>query len=342
MSTPQSDRNAALHQAFAHLQQQFGRSSLRRLAPVSAVGTTEAISTASLALDAALGIGGLPRGHMTEIYGPAASGKTTLALHSIAAAQDAGGLAAFIDAEHALDTTYAFRLGVKADTLLVAQPDTGEQALEIVEILVRSGVLDIIVIDSVAALVPKAELDGDLGNAPRGMQAQLMSQGLRKLTAVVGKSRTCIVFVNQLRHKIGRVIGSPETTPGGQALKSHAAVRLDVRRIAPLQYAKAIDGHRLRVRVVKNKLAPPFRQAEFSMLPGQGIARIDELLELAVAQGLIQRDGPWYSYQKTRLGQGHNNARTFLQQAPDLSQALEMQVRQRLALPFRPESNPEL
>jgi recombination protein RecA len=303
--------------------------------------TTEAISTGSLGLDAALGIGGLPRGRLTEIYGPEASGKTTLALHSIAEAQRTGGIAAFIDAEHALDAAYASQLGIKADSLLVAQPETGEQALEIVEILVRSGALDVIVIDSVAALVPKAELDGDLRHAPLGLQAHLMAQGLRKLTAVVGKSSTCIVFVNQLRHKIGHVVGSPETTPGGHALKFHAAVRLEVRRMAPRQHTKAIDEHRLRVRVVKNKLAPPFRQAEFAMLPGQGIDSFDELLELAVAQGLVRREGLWYAYETMRLGPGHDHARDFLQQTPDLTHALETRLRQRLALPGSPGSAPE-
>ena len=290
------------------------------------------IPTGSLALDAALGVGGIPRGRITEIYGPEASGKTTLALHVIAEAQKVGGLAAFIDAEHALDAVYASHLGVDVDALLVSQPDTGEQALDIVEVLVRSGALDVIVVDSVAALVPKAELEGDMGDAPMGMQARLMSQGLRKLTAVISKAHTSVIFINQLRQKIGVVFGNPEVTTGGNALKFYSSVRLDVRRTNALKRGEEVIGNRTRVRVVKNKLAPPFRQAEFDMLYGQGMSRTGELLDLALQQGFIEKKGSWFAYNSTQIGQGREQAKAFLQASSEVTTTLELQVRKDLGL----------
>jgi len=303
-----------------------------RLGTSGAFAEVAVISTGSLALDASLGVGGIPRGRITEIYGPEASGKTTLALHIIAEAQKAAGIAAFIDAEHALDAVYAGRLGVDVDALLVAQPDTGEQALDIVEVLVRSGALDVIVVDSVAALVPKAELEGDMGDAPMGTQARLMSQGLRKLTAVISKARTSVIFINQLRQKIGVTFGNPEVTTGGNALKFYASVRLDVRRTNVLKRGEDVVGNRTRVRVVKNKLAPPFRQAEFDVLYGQGVSRTGELLDLGLQQGLIAKNGTWFSYQATPLGQGREQAKTFLQASADIVTALEFHIRQKLGL----------
>jgi recombination protein RecA len=332
MAIDKTDKGKALDLALAHIERQFGRGSIMRLGAAGGVAEVGVISTGSMALDAALGIGGLPRGRITEIYGPEASGKTTLALHVIAEAQKVGGMAAFIDAEHALDPLYAKNLGVDVAALLVSQPDTGEQALEIVEVLVRSGALDVIVVDSVAALVPKAELDGDMGDAPMGMQARLMSQGLRKLTAVISKARTSVIFINQLRQKIGVVFGNPETTTGGNALKFYTSVRLDVRRTNALKSGEEIIGSRTCVRVVKNKLAPPFRQAEFDVLYGQGMSRTGELLDLAVAQGLIAKNGAWFSYNDTRIGQGRESAKAFLQASSDLVTVLELQVRQKLGL----------
>lgn len=336
MSIDNVNKAKALKQAFAHIEQQFGRGSIMRLGASEVLTEIGTISTGSLGLDTALGIGGIPRGRIVEIYGPEASGKTTLALHIIAEAQHAGGVAAFIDAEHALDAVYARNLGIDLENLLIAQPDTGEQALEIVEVLVRSGALDAIVIDSVAALVPKAELDGDMGDAPMGMQARLMSQGLRKLTAIMSKSRTSLIFINQLRQKIGVVFGNPETTTGGNALKFYASVRLDVRRINPLKRGEEVTGSRTRVRVVKNKLAPPFRQAEFDIVYGEGISRYGELLDLAVEQNLILKSGAWFSYHDTRIGQGRENAKAFLQASMDTALDLENQVRQRLGLSTEP------
>jgi recombination protein RecA len=303
-----------------------------RLGAAGAFTEVAVIPTGSLALDAALGVGGIPRGRITEIYGPEASGKTTLALHVIAEAQKVGGLAAFIDAEHALDAVYASRLGVDVDALLVSQPDTGEQALDIVEVLVRSGALDVIVIDSVAALVPKAELEGDMGDAPMGMQARLMSQGLRKLTAVISKAHTSVIFINQLRHKIGVVFGNPEVTTGGNALKFYSSVRLDVRRTNALKRGEEVIGNRTRVRVVKNKLAPPFRQAEFDMLYGQGMSRTGELLDLALQQGFIVKNGSWFSYNSMQIGQGREQAQAFLQASSEVTTTLELQVRKVLGL----------
>ncbi len=332
MASDKSDKAKALDLALSHIERQFGRGSLMRLGAAGTFAEVAVIPTGSLALDAALGVGGIPRGRMTEIYGPEASGKTTLALHIIAEAHKAGGIAAFIDAEHALDAVYAGRLGVDVDALLVSQPDTGEQALDIVEVLVRSGALDVIVIDSVAALVPKAELDGDMGDAPMGTQARLMSQGLRKLTAVISKARTSVIFINQLRQKIGVTFGNPEVTTGGNALKFYASVRLYVRRTNVLKHGEDVIGNRTRVRVVKNKLSPPFRQAEFDILYGQGMSRSGELLDLAVEQGLIVKNGSWFSYKAAQVGQGREQAKTFLQASSDITTALELQVRQNLGL----------
>jgi recombination protein RecA len=336
MSADKTDKAKALQLAIGHIEQQFGRGSVMRLGTSQAFADVRAISTGSIALDAALGIGGIPRGRIVEIYGPEASGKTTLALHVIAEAQKQGGLAAFIDAEHALDAFYARKLGVETADLFVSQPDTGEQALEIVDLLVRSGALDVIVIDSVAALVPKAELDGDMGAAPMGVQARLMSQALRKLTAIISKSHTSVIFLNQLRQKLGVVFGNPETTTGGNALKFYASVRLDIRRINILKSGETIFGSRARVRVVKNKLAPPFRQAEFDILHSEGISRLSELLDLAVEHGVIVKNGPWFSHHNTRLGQGRENAKAFLHNAPEVVVTLETQIRQRLGLPMPP------
>jgi len=332
MTADKSDRARALDRAVSHIEHQFGRGSLMRLGAAGACAEVAVIPTGSLALDASLGIGGIPRGRITEIYGPEASGKTTLALHIIAEAQKADGIAAFIDAEHALDAVYAGHLGVDVDALLVAQPDTGEQALDIVEALVRSGALDVIVVDSVAALVPKAELEGDMGDAPMGTQARLMSQGLRKLTAIINKARTSVIFINQLRQKIGMAFGNPEVTTGGNALKFYASVRLDVRRTTALKRGEDVVGNRTRVRVVKNKLAPPFRQAEFDILYGWGMSHLGELLDLALAQGLIVKKGAWFSYQAIRVGQGREQAQAFLQASADITTALELQVRQNLGL----------
>lgn len=332
MTSDKSDKARALDLAVSHIERQFGRGSLMRLGTSGTFADVAVISTGSLALDASLGVGGIPRGRITEIYGPEASGKTTLALHIIAEAQKANGIAAFIDAEHALDAVYAGRLGVDVDALLVAQPDTGEQALDIVETLVRSGALDVIVIDSVAALVPKAELEGDMGDAPMGRQARLMSQGLRKLTAVISKARTSVIFINQLRHKIGVAFGNPEVTTGGNALKFYASVRLDVRRTNALKHGEDIIGNRTRVRVVKNKLAPPFRQAEFDVLYGRGMSRLGELFDLALQQGLIVKKGSWFSYESTNVGQGREQAKAFLQTSSDISTALEIQIRQNIGL----------
>jgi recombination protein RecA len=332
MTPDKSDKAKALDLALSHIERQFGRGSLMRLGAAGAFAEVAVIPTGSLALDAALGVGGIPRGRITEIYGPEASGKTTLALHVIAEAQKAGGIAAFVDAEHALDAVYAGRLGADVDALLVAQPDTGEQALDIVEMLVRSGALDVIVVDSVAALVPKAELEGDMGDAPMGRQARLMSQGLRKLTAVISKAQTSVVFINQLRQKIGVVFGNPEVTTGGNALKFYSSVRLDVRRTNVLKRGEEVVGNRTRVRVVKNKLAPPFRQAEFDVLYGQGVSRIGELLDLALQQGVIAKNGTWFSYQANHIGQGREQAKAFLEASSEVVTALELQVRQKLGL----------
>jgi recombination protein RecA len=332
MTPDKSEKAKALDLALSHIERQFGRGSLMRLGAAGASDGVAVIPTGSLALDAALGIGGIPRGRITEIYGPEASGKTTLALHIIAEAQKTGGMAVFVDAEHALDAVYASRLGVEVDALLVSQPDTGEQALDIVEVLVRSGALDVIVVDSVAALVPKAELEGDMGDAPMGIQARLMSQGLRKLTAVISKAQTSVIFLNQLRQKIGVAFGNPEVTTGGNALKFYASVRLDVRRTNVLKRGEEVIGNRTRVRVVKNKLAPPFRQAEFDVLYGQGVSRPGELLDLALQQGLVEKNGSWFFYNTRQIGQGREQAKAFLQASSEVRTALELQVRKNLGL----------
>jgi recombination protein RecA len=332
MTPDKSEKAKALDLALSHIERQFGRGSLMRLGGAAASAGIAVIPTGSLALDAALGVGGIPRGRITEIYGPEASGKTTLALHIIAEAQKAGGLAVFVDAEHALDAVYASRLGVDVEALLVSQPDTGEQALDIVEVLVRSGALDVIVVDSVAALVPKAELEGDMGDAPMGMQARLMSQGLRKLTAVISKAQTSVVFINQLRQKIGVAFGNPEVTTGGNALKFYSSVRLDVRRTNVLKRGEEVVGNRTRVRVVKNKLAPPFRQAEFDVLYGQGMSRPGELLDLALQQGLVEKNGSWFFYNTKQIGQGREQAKAFLQASSEVRSTLELQVRKHLGL----------
>lgn len=311
------DKEKAVNTAMAQIERQFGKGSIMKLGS-STVVDVPVISTGSLALNKALGIGGLPRGRVIEIYGPESSGKTTLALHAVAEAQRQGGVVAFIDAEHALDTSYARKLGVNCDDLLVAQPDTGEQALEIADMLVRSGALDIIVIDSVAALVPRAEIEGEMGDSHMGLQARLMSQALRKLTGTISKTKTSVVFINQIRMKIGVVFGNPETTSGGNALKFYASVRLDIRRIGSIKDGQEIVGNRTRVRVVKNKMAPPFTEAEFDILYGEGISQTADLIDTGVMAGIIEKSGSWYSYDGERVGQGRRNAQNFLKDNPDI------------------------
>ncbi len=321
------EKEKALEIALGQIEKQFGKGAIMKLGDASARAPVATISTGCLPLDYALGVGGIPRGRIIEIYGPESSGKTTIALHIIAEAQRVGGTAAFIDAEHALDPTYAEALGVHVDDLYVSQPDTGEQALEITEALVRSGAIDIIVVDSVAALVPKAEIEGDMGDAHVGLQARLMSQALRKLTGAVSKSNTIVIFINQLREKVGIMFGNPETTTGGKALKFYASVRLDVRRIDALKSGTDIIGNRTRVKVVKNKVAPPFKIAEFDMLYGEGISKEGALLDLSVEKKLIQKSGAWYNYGEMRIGQGRENARVFLKDNPELTQKLEKLLR---------------
>ena len=325
-------KEKALGLAVAQIERQFGKGAIMRLGAQPAALDIAVISTGAISLDAALGVGGIPRGRVSEIYGPEASGKTTLALHLIAEVQATGGIAAFIDAEHALDPVYAQKLGVKTDELLISQPDTGEQALEIAETLVRSGAIDVIVVDSVAALVPKAEIDGEMGDAQMGLQARLMSQALRKLTGIISKSRTAMIFINQLRQKIGMFVGNPETTNGGNALKFYASVRLDVRRIGQIKEGDETTGSRVRVKVVKNKVAPPFRQTEFDMMYGEGISREGDLLDLASERGLIHKSGAWYAYQEDRIGQGRENAKKYLKEHRDIAAAIEQQLRQTLGL----------
>jgi recombination protein RecA len=326
------DKLKALEAAFAQIDKQFGKGALVRLGdrPQEAI---QAIPTGSIALDAALGIGGVPRGRIMEIYGPESSGKTTLTLHIIAEAQKLGGLAAFIDAEHALDPEYARKLGVDIDNLMVSQPDSGEQALEIAEALVRSAAIDIIVIDSVAALVPKAEIEGEMGDSVVGLQARLMSQALRKLTAVVSKSKTTLIFINQIREKIGVMFGNPETTTGGRALKFYASVRLDIRKTGSIKEGEEAVGNRTKVKVVKNKVAPPFKAAEFDILFGEGISKSGELIDIGTEQKLVERSGSWFSYGDLRIGQGRENAKSFLRDNPDLKQELEGKIREKLGLP---------
>ena len=334
-STP--DRSKALESALAQIERQFGKGSIMKMgdegrAPV------EVIPSGSIALDLALGIGGFPRGRGVEIYGPESSGKTTVALHAIANAQKAGGIAAFIDAEHALDPEYAKKLGVDIDALLVSQPDTGEQALEIMDMLIRSGALDVVVIDSVAALVPRAEIEGEMGDSHIGLQARLMSQALRKITGALAQSKTTAIFINQLREKIGVFFGSPETTTGGKALKFYASIRLDVRRIETLKDGQDAVGNRTRVKVVKNKMAPPFKQAEFDILYGHGISREGSLIDLGVDEGFVKKSGSWYTYEGDQLGQGKENARTFLIDNPDLANEIEKKIKEQMGIGVRREA----
>jgi recombination protein RecA len=325
------DRDKALEAALVQIERQFGKGSVMRLGEQARV-PVEVIPTGSIALDVALGLGGLPRGRIVEIYGPESSGKTTVALHAVANAQKAGGIAAFIDAEHALDPEYAQKLGVDTDALLVSQPDTGEQALEIADMLIRSGAIDIVVIDSVAALVPKAEIEGEMGDSHVGLQARLMSQALRKITGALNQTKTTAIFINQLREKVGVLFGSPETTTGGKALKFYASVRLDVRRIETLKDGTESVGNRTRVKVVKNKLAPPFRNAEFDILYGIGISREGGLIDLGVEQGIVRKAGAWYTYEGDQLGQGKENARNFLHDNPDLAQEIEKKIKEKLGV----------
>jgi recombination protein RecA len=326
MTEYNADKLKALETAIGQIERQFGKGAIMRLGAQEAVNVN-VIPTGSLGLDAALGVGGVPRGRVIEIYGPESSGKTTLALHVIAQAQKLGGLAAFIDAEHALDPEYSGKLGVDVDNLLVAQPDNGEQALEIAETLIRSGSVDVIVIDSVAALVPRAELEGDMGDAAVGLQARLMSQAMRKLTGIVSKSKTCVVFINQIREKIGVMFGNPETTTGGRALKFYASVRLDIRRIGAIKSGEEVVGNRTKVKVVKNKVAAPFRIAEFDILYGEGISRTGELLDLGLEHRLVTKSGTWLSYGDTRLGQGRENARAFLREHVEIAGEIEGKLR---------------
>ncbi len=326
-----ADREKALDTALAQIDRQFGKGSVMRLGD-DVRPPIEVIPTGSIALDVALGIGGLPRGRVVEIYGPESSGKTTVALHAVANAQRAGGIAAFIDAEHALDPEYAGKLGVDTDALLVSQPDTGEQALEIADMLVRSGALDIIVIDSVAALVPRAEIEGEMGDSHVGLQARLMSQALRKMTGALNNSRTTAIFINQLREKIGVMFGSPETTTGGRALKFYSSVRLDVRRIETLKDGTEAVGNRTRVKVVKNKVSPPFKQAEFDILYGIGISREGGLIDMGVEHGFVRKSGAWYTYDGDQLGQGKENARSFLRDNPDLANEIEKRIKEKLGV----------
>ncbi|WP_239333688.1 recombinase RecA [Frankia sp. CiP3] len=325
------DREKALENALAQIDKQFGKGSVMRLGDETRP-PIQVIPTGSIALDVALGIGGLPRGRIVEIYGPESSGKTTVALHAVANAQAAGGIAAFIDAEHALDPDYATKLGVNTDALLVSQPDTGEQALEIADMLIRSGAIDIIVIDSVAALVPRAEIEGEMGDSHVGLQARLMSQALRKLTGALSHSGTTAVFINQLREKVGVMFGSPETTTGGKALKFYASVRLDVRRIETLKDGTDAVGNRTRVKVVKNKMAPPFRTAEFDIVYGGGISREGSLIDMGVEHGIIRKSGAWYTYDGDQLGQGKENARSFMRDNPDIANEVEKRIKETLGL----------
>jgi len=331
------ERSRAIDAALAQIEKQFGKGSIMRLGSKDSIGPIAVVPTGALSLDAALGVGGVPRGRVIEIFGPESSGKTTLALQIIAQAQKAGGMAAFVDAEHALDPAYARKLGVDIDNLLVSQPDYGEQALEIAEALVRSGAVDVLVVDSVAALVPKAELDGEMGDSHVGLQARLMSQALRKLTGLVSKSRTVLVFINQIREKIGVMFGSPETTTGGRALKFYYSVRVDIRRIAAIKDGDAVIGNRTRAKVVKNKVAAPFREAEFDIMYGEGISYTGDLVDLATEKNLIEKSGSWYSYKGERIGQGRENAKQYLAEHPDLTKNLDHEMRKILGLPA-PES----
>jgi recombination protein RecA len=326
------ERLKAIEMAVGQIEKQFGKGSIMRLGAKDVIAQIPAISTGSISLDYALGIGGMPRGRVIEIFGPESSGKTTLALQVIAQAQKTGGMAAFVDAEHALDAQYARKLGVDLENLLISQPDNGEQALEIVEVLVRSGAVDVVVVDSVAALVPRAEIEGEMGEAQMGLQARLMSQALRKLTGIVSKSKTCLIFINQLREKIGVMFGNPETTTGGRALKFYASVRVDIRRIGAIKDGDVVVGGRTRVKVVKNKVAPPFREAEFDVMYGEGISREGDLLDLAVDRKIVEKSGTWFAYSGERLGQGRENVKQFLRDNPDTFRAIEAKVRKELGL----------
>jgi recombination protein RecA len=351
MAEATGEKGKALDLAVSQIEKQFGKGSIMKFGNHAGVVQIEVIPTGALSLDAALGVGGVPRGRVVEIFGPESSGKTTLALSIVAQAQKQGGVAAYIDAEHAMDAKYAAALGVDIDNLLISQPDTGEEALEICETLVRSNALDVIVIDSVAALVPKAEIEGDMGDSHMGLQARLMSQALRKLTAVAARSKTCIIFINQIRMKIGVMFGNPETTPGGLALKFHASVRMDIRRIESIKQGEVNIGNRVRVRVLKNKMAPPFRDAELEIIFGQGISYLGDLLDLAAEQNIIEKSGAWFSFGGERLGQGRENVREMLKNNPDILAQVEKQVKAKLGLgpqvrtdapPAEPEPEPEV
>jgi len=326
------ERAKAVEMALGQIEKQFGKGAIMRLGGKDPVARIPAISTGSISLDWALGVGGIPRGRVVEIFGPESSGKTTLALQTIAQAQKLGGVAAFVDAEHALDAQYSQKLGVDLENLLVSQPDNGEQALEITEMLIRSGGVDVVVVDSVAALVPRAEIEGEMGEAQMGLQARLMSQALRKLTGVVSKSRTCLIFINQLREKIGVMFGNPETTTGGRALKFYASVRVDIRRIGAIKDGDAVVGGRTRVKIVKNKVAPPFRQAEFDVMYGEGISREGDLVDQGVEHKIVEKSGTWFSYGSERLGQGRENAKAFLKQNPEMADQIEGKLRQAMGL----------
>ncbi len=326
------DKSKALEAALTQIERAFGKGSIMKLGKNDRTMDIETVSTGSLGLDIALGVGGLPRGRVVEIYGPESSGKTTLALHCLAEAQKAGGICAFIDAEHALDPIYARKLGVKVDDLLISQPDAGEQALEIADTLVRSGAIDVLVVDSVAALVPRAELEGEMGDSQPGLQARLMSQALRKLTASISRSNTMVIFINQIRMKIGVMYGSPETTTGGHALKFYASVRLDIRRIGVIKEREEVVGNQTRVKVVKNKLAPPFKQVEFDIMYGEGVSKMGEIIDLGVKAGVVEKSGAWFSYDSQRIGQGRENAKTFLKNNPDIAAKIELAIRSNAGL----------
>ena len=332
MSAEKNERAKAIEAAISQIEKQFGKGSVMRLGDKK-ISDVAVISTTSLSIDAAIGVGGVPRGRIVEIYGPESSGKTTLALHIVAEAQRNGGSAAYIDAEHAMDAIYAEKLGVKIADLLISQPDSGEQALEITEALVRSNAFDVIVIDSVAALVPRAELEGEMGDSHMGLQARLMSQALRKLTAVVAKSNVCLIFINQIREKIGVMFGNPETTTGGRALKFYASLRIDIRRIGAIKDGETVSGNRTKVKVVKNKVAPPFKEAEFDIMYGEGISREGDIIDLGVSNRVIDKSGAWFSYQGERLGQGRENAKAFLKSNPQVAAQIESQVRAALGIP---------
>jgi recombination protein RecA len=332
------ERAKAVDLAVLQIEKQFGKGAIMRLGQKGAIQPIDAIPTGAISIDFALGVGGVPRGRVIEIFGPESSGKTTLSLQIIAEAQKLGGTAAFVDAEHALDAAYAQKLGVDVDNLLVSQPDNGEQALEIVEVLIRSNGVDVVVVDSVAALVPKAEIEGEMGDAQMGLQARLMSQALRKLTGAVSKSKTSLIFINQLREKIGVMFGNPETTTGGRALKFYASVRMDIRRIASIKDGDAVVGGRTRVKVVKNKVAPPFREAEFDVMYGEGISKTGDLLDLAVDKRIIEKSGAWFAYSGERLGQGRENAKQFLKDNPEIFKAIEARVRKELGMTHEPDT----